>query len=98
PRCGLAPQTCQDDGVEPAGGAGLTGASAGESRQEARTHSLRDADGGGSADIRVLHERRYELSLLLHALSREPSSGGVRVRGDADPDARAGAQAKDDGW
>src|SRR5207249_5284431 len=45
---------------------------------------LRDAGRRGAADVRVLRQRLGRDPLQLPALPREPTSGGVRLRRDAD--------------
>ena len=54
----------------------------------ARPDPLRRADRHRAADVRVLHERRDGVSLLLRAVSGEPIAGVVRVDGNADQDSR----------
>ena len=50
-----------------------------------RARALRRADGRGAADVRVLHQRRDHVPLLVRALPGQPAAGIVRVRRDADP-------------
>src|SRR5262249_33227862 len=53
------------------------------------SHPLRRADGRRTARVRVLHERRDVLPLLLRALPDEPPARVVRLRGHSDTDQSA---------
>ena len=59
-------------------------------RAPARAHSLRGPDGDCSANLRVLHQRGDDLSLLVSAIRRELPAPGVWIRGDAHSDSCAG--------
>src|SRR4030095_4780909 len=49
------------------------------------------ADQRCAADVRLFHEHRHDLSLLLSALPRKSIARGVWIRGDADSDSCAAA-------
>ena len=57
-----------------------------EPRPPARPDPLRRADRHRAALVRVLHERRHGVSLLVRAVSGESTAGVVRLDGDADQD------------
>ena len=63
--------------------------STGEPGPAGSAHSLRGADRGRAADVRLLHERRHGVSLLLRTIPGEPAEGVVRPDRDADPHPRA---------
>jgi len=58
----------------------------------AREDSLRRADRRRAAVVRLLHECRYDVSLLVSAFSRQQAARRVRVRGIADPCAGSAAE------
>ena len=60
-------------------------ARAGEPGQEERARALRRADRRGAADVRVLHQRRDHVPLLVRALPGQPAARVVRLRRHADP-------------
>ena len=59
-------------------------ASARQPGPQAGAHSLRGTDERGAAHLRVLHQRRDVLPLLVPAISAEPDPRRVRVRRHAD--------------
>ena len=66
-------------------------ASAREPRTTRSAHPVRRADGRRAADVRLLHERRDGVPLLLRTLSGEPAARVVRPHRDTDTDQSAKA-------
>ena len=85
PRRQGAPPPRPDRRAEPVRRSGDADARAGEPGQEERARALRRADRRGAADVRVLHQRRDHVPLLLRALPGQPAARIVRLRRDADP-------------
>ena len=69
------------------------GASAGQPGPPRSADHVRRADQRRAADVRVLHQRRHDVPFLVHAVSREPAPGRVRLRRDAYPDSSPEARA-----
>ena len=57
--------------------------------RRAGSHHVCCADGGGAADVRVLHQCRNDLPFLVRAVPAEPAARRVRIPWCADPDSRA---------
>ena len=53
--------------------------------RRARPHPVRGADRRRAAVVRLLHQRRDDVSLLVRALPRQPAAREVRLRRHADP-------------
>src|SRR6185503_17511124 len=57
-----------------------------QSRPPRSPHPLRRPDRRGAAGVRLLHQRRDVIPLLVRALSGQQAAGIVRAGGDADQD------------
>src|SRR5207237_5263769 len=89
---GRAPHARPNAGAQQVRRGGDRRESAGEPGTQARAHSVRGADRHRAAVVRLLHQRRDDVSLLVRALSRQPAAAEIRVRRVAD--SHAGAEAR----